>query len=152
MKYLVACNWDLDLLDQIDRPEVVAVFAGLPNTLISSGRPSSQIRPVPESHVRNYIKLVHDKKWSFDFNLNSPCLANKEVTQGGFKEIMKYLEWASDLVDRSGVLHGADHGLAEDLLDLRRARPPGARARVPVSRYPAGSALRGHGRRHDHAF
>ena len=106
MKYLVACNWDLDLLDQIDRPEVVAVFAGLPNTLISSGRPSSQIRPVPESHVRNYIKLVHDKKWSFDFNLNSPCLANKEVTQGGFKEIMKYLEWASDLgVDAVTITH-----------------------------------------------
>jgi len=65
--------------------------------LISSGRPSSQIRPVPERLVRDYIKKVHDKKWSFDFNLNSPCLSNKEVTQAGFKEIMKYLEWVSDL-------------------------------------------------------
>jgi collagenase-like PrtC family protease len=97
MKYLVACNWDPDLLDQIDYPEVASLFGGLPDALIASGRPSSQIRPVSVSNVRQLIARVHAKKWTFDYNVNSSCLANKEVTRGGFKAIIKYLEGIVDL-------------------------------------------------------
>jgi len=97
MKYLVACNWDPSLLDKIDHPEVSCLFGGLPDALISSGRPSSQIRPVSESNVRKFIARVHEKKWTFDYNVNASCLANKEVTRGGFKAIMKYLEGIADL-------------------------------------------------------
>jgi hypothetical protein len=97
MKYLVACNWDPALLDQIDYPEVASLFGGLPDALIASGRPSSQIRPVSVSNVRQLIARVHAKKWTFDYNVNSSCLANKEVTRGGFKAIIKYLEGIVDL-------------------------------------------------------
>ena len=43
MKYTVASNWDIDLLDAIDYPEVHSVFAGLPNTPLSGGRSSVMI-------------------------------------------------------------------------------------------------------------
>ena len=97
MEYLVACNWDFELINKIDYPEVSSVFAGLPDTIISSGRPSQQIRCISEPDIRKTIKLVHEKKWSFDFNVNSSCLANRELTSAGFKAIMKYLEWLVDL-------------------------------------------------------
>lgn len=97
MKYLVACNWDSSLIDKIDHPEVSSLFGGLPDSLISSGRPTAQIRQVPESTVRKFIDQVHEKKWAFDYNINSSCLANMELTRNGFKAIMKYLEWISDL-------------------------------------------------------
>lgn len=97
MKYLVACNWDPALLDQIDLPEVSSLFGGLPDALISTGRPSSQVRPVSRESVQKYIARVHQKKWSFDYNVNSSCLANLEATQKGFKAVMKYLEGVVEL-------------------------------------------------------
>jgi collagenase-like PrtC family protease len=102
MKYLVACNWDISLLDQIDHPEVSCLFGGLPDALIASGRPTQQIRPVSESQVKKYIARVHEKKWTFDYNVNSSCLGNLELTPKGFKAIMKFLEkisgWGVDAV------------------------------------------------------
>ncbi len=97
MKYLVACNWDPALLDQIDYPEVSSLFGGLPDALISSGRPSSQVHPVSREKVKKYIARIHEKKWTFDYNVNSSCLGNIEVTARGFKAIMKYLEGVADL-------------------------------------------------------
>jgi len=97
MEYTVACNWDPELLDQIDYPEVKSVFGGLPNTIIASGRPSLAIKNCTENEVRSYIKRVHDKGWTFDFNMNSTCLGNKEFTAEGRKEIMQYLEWVCSL-------------------------------------------------------
>jgi collagenase-like PrtC family protease len=97
MKYLVASNWDPLLIDKIDHPDVASLFGGLPDSIIASGRPSSQIRPVSRSNVKKYIEKVHQKKWTFDFNVNSSCLANQEITRNGFKAIMKDLEGIAQL-------------------------------------------------------
>ncbi len=96
MKYLVASNWNPTLLDMIDYPEVQCLFGGLPDTVISSGRPSARIRPASENDVRRFISLVHAKHWEFDYNVNSPCLANLEVTRQGFNKVMKHLERIAD--------------------------------------------------------
>lgn len=96
MKYLVASNWDPTLLDKIDSPEVQCLFGGLPDTVISSGRPSARIRPTTENDARRFIAQVHAKHWEFDYNVNSPCLANLEVTERGFKKVMKHLEKLAD--------------------------------------------------------
>jgi collagenase-like PrtC family protease len=97
MKYLVACNWDPQLIDKIDHPDVSSMFGGLPDSLIASGRPSSQVRPVSRTKVKQFIERVHQKKWTFDFNMNSSCLANLEITRSGFKKIMKELEEIAEL-------------------------------------------------------
>jgi collagenase-like PrtC family protease len=52
---------------------------------------------MPASDVKKYVKLVQERGWSFDFNVNSSCTANKELTVDGHKEVMKYLEWVSDM-------------------------------------------------------
>jgi collagenase-like PrtC family protease len=97
MKYLVACNWDPQLINLIDYPDVHSLFGGIPDSIISSGRATSQVQNVSKNGVRDYIKLVHNKNWEFDLNLNSSCTANKELTIGGFKSIMKHLEWVSEI-------------------------------------------------------
>lgn len=97
MQYTVACNWDPGLLDRIDYPDVVSVFAGLPNTTIGSGRSSILIRDLDEAGVRDYIRRVHAKGWSFDYNVNAMCLGNKELHAEGRAEILEYLQWLDDL-------------------------------------------------------
>jgi collagenase-like PrtC family protease len=96
MKYLVACNWDPGLLDKIDYPEVGCLFGGLPDAVIATGRPSTQIRPVADRDVKKMIARVHEKGWRFDYNANATCLGNREVTRSGFKTIMRYLETIAD--------------------------------------------------------
>jgi hypothetical protein len=32
MEFMVACNWELDLLDKINYPEVKTLFGGLPGS------------------------------------------------------------------------------------------------------------------------
>jgi collagenase-like PrtC family protease len=97
MEYTIGCNWDPELIEKIDYPEVKSIFAGLPDTLISGGRPSILIQPMDENSVKQYIKRVHDKGWNFDFNVNSMCLANQELTAEGHREIVDYFGWISDL-------------------------------------------------------
>ena len=97
MKYLVACNWDPELLDRIDYPEVSTIFGGMPNSLISSGRPTQNIAKVSDDDVRLNIRKAHEKGWSFDFNINSSCTANLELSPKGFKATMKYIEHLCEL-------------------------------------------------------
>jgi collagenase-like PrtC family protease len=97
MQFTVACNWDPRLVELIDYPEVTAVFAGLPNTKIASGRSSLLIKDMDEQGVKHYISRVHAKGWSFDYNVNSTCLANAEFRADGRREIIEYLQWVSDL-------------------------------------------------------
>jgi collagenase-like PrtC family protease len=97
MRYTVACNWDPRLVDQIDYAEVAAVFAGLPNTTVASGRSSLLIKDMDEEGVRDYIRRVHAKGWSFDYNVNSTCLGNGELRAEGRRQIMQYLQWVCSL-------------------------------------------------------
>jgi collagenase-like PrtC family protease len=93
MEYTVACNWDPELIDRIDYPEVKSLFGAIPNAVISGGRPSHAIKNLTEAEIKSFIKRVHDKGWKFDYNINSTCLGNRETTLDGFKEIIKYVEW-----------------------------------------------------------
>ena len=97
MEYMVACNWQDDLLDKIDYPEVKTLFGGLRDSLISSGRASFSIKNISQHDVKEYIKRVHAKGWEFDYNLNSVCLSNMEFTAEGRKEILKFIESILDL-------------------------------------------------------
>lgn len=97
MEYTVACNWDPELLDRIDYPEVKSLFGALPNSVISGGRPAYIIKDTNDEDIRNYIKRVHDKRWDFNYNINSTCLANRECGKEGFKQIIDYIEWVVSL-------------------------------------------------------
>lgn len=92
MEFMVACNWENDLLDKIDYPEVTTLFGGLPETIIAGGRPSSIIKDISYEEFEDYVKRVHEKGWIFDYTVNSTCLGNMEFSSEGRKEILKYIE------------------------------------------------------------
>lgn len=97
MQFTVACNWDPKLVDELNFPEIASLFGGLPDTVISGGRYSGMINSVKPSFVKDYIKKVHEKGWNFDYNINSSCLGNKELSSAGHRQIMDYLESVVDL-------------------------------------------------------
>ncbi|MBN2535318.1 MAG: U32 family peptidase [Spirochaetales bacterium] len=97
MEYTVGTNWDFDLIDKINYPEVKSVFGGIPDALIASGRSSFMINPIQEENLKNYIGKVHEKGWKFEFNVNSGCIENIELTPAGHKKILKYFEWIESL-------------------------------------------------------
>jgi collagenase-like PrtC family protease len=106
MEYTVACNWDPALVDKLDFPEVRSLFGGIPDTIISGGRPSIVINKITDADIKEYIKRVHSRGWKFDFNINSTCLGNMEITAEGFKKIIAYLERISDFgVDSVTIAH-----------------------------------------------
>lgn len=93
MEFMVACNWEPDLLDKINYPEVKTLFGGVPGSLIASGRsPSFMSKRLSSEEIKDYIKRVHEKGWNFDYNINSTCLSNREYTASGHNEILKYIE------------------------------------------------------------
>lgn len=92
MEYMVACNWEDDLLDKIDYPGVKTLFAGLPSSLVSSGRPSFMISDITHEKAKAYIANVHAKGWTFDYNINTTCMSNMEFTPEGHKNLIKYVE------------------------------------------------------------
>jgi collagenase-like PrtC family protease len=74
-----------------------SIFAGLSNSTVASGRASLLIRDMDEAAVRDYIAQVHAKGWSFDFNLNSTCLSNRELYADGRAVIIAHLDWVAGL-------------------------------------------------------
>lgn len=97
IQFTVGCNWDPKLIDGLDFPEVASLFGGLPDTVISGGRHSSMIKSLKRNEVKDYIQKVRQKGWDFDFNINSACMANKELSSAGHREIIGYLESIIDL-------------------------------------------------------
>lgn len=97
MEFTVACNWDFDLLGKIDYEGVKSLFGGLPETLISSGRPAFMISSLSYEDVKEYIKHVHSKGWEFDYNINATCLSNMEFSLEGYNKILKYIEQIVEL-------------------------------------------------------
>jgi len=92
MDFMVACNWENDLLDKIDYPEVKTLFGGLSGSIIGSGRSPSTLKNISNEDAREYIKCVHAKGWEFDLNVNTTCMANMEYTKEGYKDILNYIE------------------------------------------------------------
>ncbi|OPZ94854.1 MAG: Peptidase family U32 [Firmicutes bacterium ADurb.Bin419] len=92
MEFMVACNWEEDLLDKIDYPEVTTLFGCLPDTIIPGGRPSSILKSISYEEFRNYVKRVHEKGWFFDYTINSTCLGNMEFSSEGHKQILNHIE------------------------------------------------------------
>lgn len=97
MLFTVGCNWDPELIDKIDYPEIQSLYGGVGSAVIGGGRAPVVIKDVDEASIKSYIQRTHEKGWEFDFTVNSGCTSNKEFTKDGHKEIVEYLEWVHNL-------------------------------------------------------
>jgi collagenase-like PrtC family protease len=97
MKFTVGYNWDTYLFDKIQYKEVESVYSGLGKSVIGEGRAPLVIKDIDEKTIKKHIDLAHKKGLEFDFTINTGCTSNKEFTKEGHKEVLKYIEWVSDL-------------------------------------------------------
>ncbi|MFX1497367.1 MAG: U32 family peptidase [Promethearchaeota archaeon] len=55
------------------------------------------LKNVNDEAITEYIREVHKKKMTFSYALNAPCMNNMEYDPNYHKELLKYLQWISDI-------------------------------------------------------
>jgi collagenase-like PrtC family protease len=96
VKYTVAANWDLKLLDEVVGTSVTGLFGQIPDDIIGGGRPSFLLPQVTREEASEYIRETRKRGLEFNYLLNASCLDNLELTRQKNKEIMQHLEWVSN--------------------------------------------------------
>ncbi|MDY7036310.1 MAG: U32 family peptidase [Thermodesulfobacteriota bacterium] len=97
MEYILACNWDKELLLGVRGKNVKSVFGGIPNSIIPGGRASINISNVNQEDVEEYVKECHAAGLEFNYLINGTCMDNLEFTKQGYHDILKHLEWLAKI-------------------------------------------------------
>jgi collagenase-like PrtC family protease len=93
----VATNWDLTLIDELAQYPVSGIYGVSDHTIVGGGRPSFLLQQISEGDIADYIRKVHEKDMEFSYLLNAPCMNNMEYDPHYHKELLKYLQWISDI-------------------------------------------------------
>jgi len=97
IQFCVATNWDFELIDKLADYPVTEVYGVADHTIVGGGRPSFLLSKISTEKIAEYIKRVHEKKMKFSYLLNAPCMNNMEYDTHYHKELLKYLQWISDI-------------------------------------------------------
>ena len=76
---------------------VISLYGVADHTLVGGGRPSFLLPKISEEKIADYIRKVHEKKIEFSYLLNAPCMNNMEYDPHYHKELLKYIQWISDI-------------------------------------------------------
>lgn len=98
MKLSVAANWDMELLEGLEKiPEVTSIYAKLPFDIVGGGRAGIVVPSVDWDFAAAYIRAAHERGLSFCYLINAPCLGNLEKTPEGKKQLLGFIEQLTDL-------------------------------------------------------
>jgi collagenase-like PrtC family protease len=95
MRYSIAANWDLGLLERLKGTSVESLYGQMWNDPLGGGRMAMFIPKVGRKEVTSFISEARKKGLSFNYLINATCFDNLEFTKKGYKKIMKHLEWIS---------------------------------------------------------
>jgi collagenase-like PrtC family protease len=95
MRYSVATNWDLGLLEKLDGTSVEGLYGQMWGDPIGGGRMALFIPKVGKKEVASFIAEVRKRGLGFNYLINSTCLDNLEFTKKGYRNIRDHLEWIS---------------------------------------------------------
>ncbi len=95
MRYSVAANWDLGLLERLKGTSVESLYGQMWNDPLGGGRMAMFIPKVGKKEVTSFISEARKKGVSFNYLINATCFDNLEFTKKGYEKIMKHLEWIS---------------------------------------------------------
>jgi collagenase-like PrtC family protease len=93
MRYSIATNWDLGLLEKLDGTQVESLYGQMWGDPLGGGRMSLFIPKVRKKEVSHFIAEARKKGFSFNYLINATCFDNLEFTKKGYKKIMEHLEW-----------------------------------------------------------
>lgn len=95
MRYSIAANWDLGLLERLKGTSVESLYGQMWGDPLGGGRMAMFIPKVGRKEVTSFISEARKKGLSFNYLINATCLDNLEFTKKGYQKIMKHLEWIS---------------------------------------------------------
>jgi len=90
-KFLLAANYDPELVPALASDPVDEVYGKFPTDGISSGRPRYLATPVSEEDLRRYIRLLDRHGIAFNYLLNGACFGNHEWTRPWQKRVTALL-------------------------------------------------------------
>ena len=95
MRYSIATNWDLGLLEKLSGTQVESLYGQMWEDPLGGGRMSLFIPKVGKKEVASFISEVRKKGFSFNYLINATCFDNLEFTKKGYKKIVEHIEWIS---------------------------------------------------------
>lgn len=93
MDFVVACNWDEQLIPIARQHNVKELFGKLHTDLVGGGRAGFILPSVTRKGAERYIREVQAQGIAFNYLLNGTCLGNQEMTRKGQKELRSLLDW-----------------------------------------------------------
>lgn len=97
MTFSVPTNWQTDLLDIFNFPQIDDVYGKLAQDFIGGGRPTYCLPHISRRGTAKYIKEIHRCNCKFNYLLNASCLNGQEFTRRGQRKIAQLLNWLSDI-------------------------------------------------------
>ncbi len=102
MRISLACNWKLDLLNQIEndvniRKDVHDFFGTYDMSFTGSGRPFFLMAKRTKSEVETFIDKVHDLNKKFTWLWNGECLGYYKFDSNEQTKALKELDWLDDM-------------------------------------------------------
>lgn len=95
MRYSIAANWDLGLLERLKGTSVESLYGQMWSDPLGGGRMAMFIPKVGKKEVTSFISDARKKGFSFNYLINATCFDNLEFTKKGYQKITKHLEWIS---------------------------------------------------------
>ena len=95
MKFSVATNFKLDLLDALEGYPVSELFGKLPSDSVGGGRASFMLAPLSTAKFREHVQLAAQKGIGFNYLINPACMDNREYTrqgQAGLERLLGFVE------------------------------------------------------------
>lgn len=102
MRISLACNWKLDLLNQIANDEklkkdVYDFYGTYDMNFTGSGRPFFLMAKRSKSEIENFINKVHDLNLKFTWLWNGECLGYYKFNSEEQTKALKELDWLDDM-------------------------------------------------------
>ena len=97
IQFYVATNWDPKLIEELAKYPVADLYGVSNHTIVGGGRPSFLLPKISEEEIVDYVKKVHENNMTFSYLLNAPCMNNMEYDSHYHKELLKYIQWISDI-------------------------------------------------------
>ncbi len=93
MRYSIATNWDLGLLDQLKGTPVESLYGQVWGDPLGGGRMALFIPKVRKGEVALFIAEARKRGLGFNYLINGTCLDNLEFTKKTYGKILEHLEW-----------------------------------------------------------
>lgn len=97
IRFSVACNFEPELITKISSYPVYEVFGKLTTDYFGGGRPSFYLPKIDKPALSAYVKKLHEQGIEFNYLLNSSSMNNVEFTTEGQRQLVKLLDWLTEI-------------------------------------------------------